>query len=930
MKIRKSTLKLKNLLIVFLFLVFCNLSYAQNAIVGSGFTSGWGGSCPYTGSADFEYFASSQGTSFIFTDNANGTGNQYFRIGVDWGGNLRHHTISSGSDVQISAGTEYTLNSGCTTSGSMYINVGSTGHNFVFKTADAGSDPSYKMIFFEVQGTVRTVSSVSRDPSGNVFPGQDVTITANLDGSFSTGQSVYLRYTTDNFTTSTIVEMSGSGTTYTFDIPGSSSTASAELGYYVFTSGDGLTISATNADWYSINLNNNSSSNYSYTVQSGWTTGADGSWSNGATWTASDVPSTTESMGSVTIGHDVTINQDAKLSSLTINTSKTLISENSGARTISIENGGTFTVDGDFTANDGTINFVGTGTISGTVSFNNVTINDGVNFGTGSTISGTLQLNVGSYVNTNCPTYGGSSTLKYNIGEAYNIFTEWTNTPQNVQISTASTDIHIDETGKSISGNLTIDASTILTVDAGKSLTVDGTITNNAGNSGIVIESNSSATGSLIESSGASATVKQYITGTGTPPSGRFWYGSPSVSDATSAVFSASGDNKLWYHTESSGAYTEITDDVTSLSVMKGYVARMTDNTTLSFTGTLNQGTLNIATSWNVGSAYPGFNLVGNPYPSAVDWESASTSNLRTTYWYRTYSGAAMVHDSYNGTTHVGTNNNTNGAIDQYLPPMQGFWVRNEDNFASGSIEFENADRSHQVDQVMYKNGTVDDNILRLRLERSNYSDETIIYFFENATNGFDDFDTEKMLSSDVNVPHLYTYDNSMGNLVMNGQPLIANNLSLQLGYKTEIAGNFAINAYNISDFDSDMSIYLEDVQENIFTDLRQNPTYNFNSAVTYTLNRFIIHFSPTITENSEIDSKKLLDIYSFEDNIYIKSDLDMNYQVEVFNVLGEKIIEQKIQNSIIHKIQVESSFSYYIVKVYNSDSIITKKVFIK
>ena len=33
---------------------------------------------------------------------------------------------------------------------------------------------------------------------------------------------------------------------------------------YVFTSGDGLTISGANADWYTINMNNNSSSNYSY------------------------------------------------------------------------------------------------------------------------------------------------------------------------------------------------------------------------------------------------------------------------------------------------------------------------------------------------------------------------------------------------------------------------------------------------------------------------------------------------------------------------------------------------------------------------------------------------------------------------------------------------------------------------------------------
>ena len=77
----------------------------------------------------------------------------------------------------------------------------------------------------------------------------DVTVTATLSGALATGQGVYLRYTDDAYSTSTVIEMSGSGTTYTGTIPASINAPLANIDYYVFTSGDGLSISAGNEDW---------------------------------------------------------------------------------------------------------------------------------------------------------------------------------------------------------------------------------------------------------------------------------------------------------------------------------------------------------------------------------------------------------------------------------------------------------------------------------------------------------------------------------------------------------------------------------------------------------------------------------------------------------------------------------------------------------
>ena len=246
--------------LVLIFTLSFIFSFGQNAIVGNGFTCCWGsaGNSNY----GYEYFDASAGNSYISIQNArNAGGYNYFRFGVDWGGTLKQITITPGSDTVVTAGNEYTLNPNNTNSGAMVINAPNTTDNYVFKTYDAGSDPTGKFIFFKVDGTVRTISSVS---THSVYSGNDQIITATLSGALSSGQGVYLRYTADNFTSSTITEMSCSGTSCTGTIPAATNSNNADIKYYVFTSGDGLTISHANADWYTINMNNNSDNNYSY------------------------------------------------------------------------------------------------------------------------------------------------------------------------------------------------------------------------------------------------------------------------------------------------------------------------------------------------------------------------------------------------------------------------------------------------------------------------------------------------------------------------------------------------------------------------------------------------------------------------------------------------------------------------------------------
>ena len=500
-------------ILLFLFLLPVIFSNAQNAIVGPGFSSGWGGGCPTPGNSNFNFLSSNAGSSYILTTTPTGgtSGDKYWRYGIDWSGTIQQWTITSGVDVTVSPNTTYTLTRSCNSSGSLKYNVSNGSWNYVFKTKDVGTNPTGDVVFFEVQGTVRTISSLAQSPLvANVFPGQGVLVTATMSGVQSTGQNVYIRYTTDNFATSTVATMTYSGSSATYTIPASVNTPSASIKYYVFTSGTAnVATNGSNADFYTINLNNNGGSNFSYIVASGWTTTSNANWSSAATWTASAVPPTSNSMGNVTIANDVTLDQDATVSSLTINTSKTFTASDVNPRTLTISKSasGTSTTllnSGTWQNGTGTSTVIFSGApssgdaihqVSGTIGFQNVTVqktggsnNVGVSFvGTGSSVSGTFKVGSGGYVSTAPPTnfYGNNAILKfdqgsgatYDVGASDNSWST-SQVPNNITISSGTVNLNSSRTAP---GNLLIDGGALVLNTGSPTLTIQGNWTRTSG-----------------------------------------------------------------------------------------------------------------------------------------------------------------------------------------------------------------------------------------------------------------------------------------------------------------------------------------------------------------------------------------------------------------------------------------------------------------
>jgi hypothetical protein len=222
-------------------------------------------------------------------------------------------------------------------------------------------------------------------------------------------------------------------------------------------------------------------------VSSGsWIGGTSTDWSNTANWCGGVPTSATNVTIPSGTANSAVISSSVSVNSLTINSGATL--STSGTPTITVSNNGSFTNNGTFTAGSSKVSFVGNGTVSGTVSFNDVDIAGGVNFGTASTVNGTLSMNANSFVNTNAPTYGTGSTLKYNTGGTYGRSSEWSATsgagaPHSVQISNSTTlnypnsangGANAFSTNLSLAGNLTVDNGSALYMDYGGSSNKSG------------------------------------------------------------------------------------------------------------------------------------------------------------------------------------------------------------------------------------------------------------------------------------------------------------------------------------------------------------------------------------------------------------------------------------------------------------------------
>ena len=452
-----------------------------------------------------------------------------------------------------------------------------------------------------------------------------------------------------------------------------------------------------------------------------------------------------------------------------------------------------------------------------------------------------------------------------------------------------------------------------LTINKTQTLTVQGNLS---------IKSDATGTGTLVDSGTVAVTgtttVQQYIT------SGRNWYIASPVNATLSNIVKTPLTNKLYNYNELLASWNEITDAVTTLTAMTGYVANVGSNSTLSFVGSLHTGTQTASITRTEPNGKAGFNLIGNPYPSFVNWSAATKTNVGTTIWYRTQNGSSSyVFDTYNATNGLGTSLNGT-AVTGFIPPMQAVWVRAE-ALGTASVSFDNTMRSHAVNGNKLKADT-ENEIIRLIVSNGANADEMILVFNENAKNELDAWDSPKMSVDNIDIPELYTKIASE-KFVINGLESIATNSSIALGFKTATEGTFTISASEISGIQN-IPVVLEDKVSHKTQDLTQNPNYSFSSNAVDNDSRFTLHLKNDNVTGSTIGQNDIT-IYSIGNTAVVSNTGSQNGSVKVFDILGKAIATKELSGTQT-AIDLPKNAGIYIVQVKTDSTIETKKIIVE
>jgi len=357
--------------------------------------------------------------------------------------------------------------------------------------------------------------------------------------------------------------------------------------------------------------------------------------------------------------------------------------------------------------------------------------------------------------------------------------------------------------------------------------------------------------------------------------------------------------------------------------VSRGYLYSVEEpNPTKEFAGYLNNGTLErriTASSTDLG--LKGFNLIGNPYPSSVDWQAAlgwSRSNLVASgggYDMWIWNPAESNYGVSNSHTEISTN-----GVTQYIAPMQGFFVQAA---STGNLGMDNNLRTFLGANDWLKSSMQNTQNISVSVtsEAGYGSDETIIGFgYSKNENG-----ATKLFSKVPTAPSLYMVSGG-DNLSVRYLTNTEENPAVPLFFKSGVNDRYTLScSFDPSNFET---VILEDRKEDSFHDMKVNSTYSFWSSNFDAANRFVLYFGPVGNDPEKIFPAKI-----YTDGLYLIIDLTLvrnETETLVYDTMGRLLLNRKLQGKTLHRLNLNANPQIIIISLKNPDGELTQKHFWK
>ena len=358
---------------------------------------------------------------------------------------------------------------------------------------------------------------------------------------------------------------------------------------------------------------------------------------------------------------------------------------------------------------------------------------------------------------------------------------------------------------------------------------------------------------------------------------------------------------------------------------------------TISLSGEVNNGPLTRTLSSHDGTFTGGFHLVGNPYPSPIDWnnEAAWTKdNINdAVYFFR-----ASSTDPYTGTysSYVENGPSTDGKTSSIIPSMQGFFVHVSDGTTQGTLGITNAARVENFSQEFHKSSQGKRvHLIRINagFEGEEILDPTVIYFHYKASESFDNqLDAYKLMNTHPDVPSFYSLTPKNEELSINAiaSSLHKGHVRIPLGYRALRSGNLKLQLQDL-DLPSGAYIYLVDLEKELYLDLSEKIVYSTPVGKGSSNSRFEIVLSDNAISNPDLLLNIPMSVYGNKEKLTVTLNLEKEGPSEItLSTLSGQVLKSITTSS--RKVEIEGirSAGVYIISLKSGEIHYTKKILIK
>lgn len=461
-------------------------------------------------------------------------------------------------------------------------------------------------------------------------------------------------------------------------------------------------------------------------------------------------------------------------------------------------------------------------------------------------------------------------------------------------------------TAKSLTVN-----SGIFTVASGTSVTVENAIVNNAASSNFIVENNANLIQTNAVANTGSIKVKR-----NSNPLYRFDYtlwSSPLIGQNLKGFSSATLSNRFYTYntaTGTNGDYEAVfptqSEGSYNFESGKGYLIRTPDShpayvagnpgtvINAEFTGVPYNQSVNVALS----NANTGFNLVGNPYPSAISIAQLFSSNsdaIDGTIWFwRKRNGASG--SGYATSTGMGVTSaqpeaaalNPNGVINA----GQGFFVKVKSGATQNTLNFSNALRSATTGGAFFRNAnTTEVERHRIWLNLSNGTEvvgQTLLGYMTGATSGVD-YGIEGSYFNDSAIAFTSYIENKEFAIQGRSLPFTSDDV-VPMSFKTDVAGNYTIAIDHVDGlFAGSQEVFLKDNTTGQLHNLKSG-AYSFASETGVFNNRFEIVYRAALGVKVPTISSNNIVAYKQNGSLVINSGNYVMENIELYDMSGRLI----------------------------------------